>query len=543
MLSTMGDVELGISMIFEHGRTVNARSEVVTFDGTKVSRITFAALSQRVGQLANALRALGITGDERVGTLMFNRQEHQEAYFAIPCMGAVMHTLNFRLHPDQFTYVVNHADDRVIIFEGFLAPLLLAVRDRLPNVRTLIMVGDAPEGVAVPDEVLRYEDVLAAQSPEFDWPIIAERNAAAICYTSGTTGDPKGVVYSHRSMFLHALGFLANFEVSQDDRILAIVPMFHVNAWGLPYAAWFCGADLLMPSRFLQAEPLCRFLALESPTMSAGVPTVWSDVLRWSETHEVDFSRLKRIIVGGSAVPVSLIDNFQKRHNITIIQAWGMTETSPLGAVANAPRGTPVEAQLAYRAKTGRPMAGISLRIVDEDGKVLPNDGVAVGELEAIGPWVTSSYFQDRAPDKFHTDDRGRVWLRTGDVASIDAEWYVQITDRAKDVIKSGGEWISSVDLENALMGHPAVAEAAVVAVPDARWDERPMACIVIREGASVTPADLATFLDGKVAKWWIPERWTFIAEVPKTSTLKFDKKVLRARYAAGDLTVTSLTA
>ena len=543
MLSTVGDVELGIGLIFEHGRTVHARSEVVTFDGTAVSRITFAALADRVGQLANALRALGIEGDDRVGTLMFNRQEHQEAYFAIPCMGAVMHTLNFRLHPDQFTYVVNHADNRVIIFEGFLAPVLLAVRDRLPNVRALIMVGEAPEGVTVPPDVLRYEDLLAAQPTTFEWPTIAERNAAAICYTSGTTGDPKGVVYSHRSMYLHALGFLANFEVSQEDRILAIVPMFHVNAWGLPYAAWFTGADLLMPARFLQAEPLCRFLALEPPTMSAGVPTVWADVLRFSETHDVDFSRLNQIIVGGSAVPVSLIENFQQRHDVKIIQAWGMTETSPLGAIAVPPRHTPVADQLRYRAKTGRPMAGVSLRIVDEDAKVLPNDGVAVGELQAYGPWVTSSYLHDPAPEKFQTDERGRVWLRTGDVASIDAEWYVQITDRAKDVIKSGGEWISSVDLENALMGHPAIAEAAVVAVPDAKWDERPMACIVARDGATVTPAELAAFLDGRVAKWWIPERWTFIAEVPKTSTLKFDKKVLRARHAAGELAVTDITA
>lgn len=541
MLSTMGDVELGIRMVFDHGRTVHARSEVITFDGTGTKRITFAALADRSLQLANALRGLGITGDERVATLMFNCQEHQEAYFAVPLMGAVLHTLNFRLHPDQMAYIVNHADDRVIIFEGFLAPILFNVLDRLPNVRALIMVGDAPEGTVVPEGVLRYEELIAGQPTTFDFPDIPERSAGAMCYTSGTTGDPKGVVYSQRSMFLHAFGFLANFTANQDDRILAIVPMFHVNAWGLPYAAWLAGADLLMPGRFLQAEPLSRFMAAEPPTLSAGVPTVWSDVLRFAETNPIDFTRLREIIVGGSAVPASLIANFKERHGVTITQAWGMTETSPLGASAVPPRGASPEDELKYRSKTGRPLAGISLRIVDEDGNELPHDGTSVGELEAIGPWVTSSYYRDPAEEKFQVDSTGRKWLRTGDVASIDPEGYLQITDRSKDVIKSGGEWISSVELENALMGHPAIAEAAVVAVPDSRWDERPMACVVVRQGATVTAQELAAYLEGKVAKWWIPERWSFIAEVPKTSTLKFDKKVLRARHANGELEVNQL--
>ncbi len=541
MDSTMGDVELGVAMILEHGRTVYPGSKVVTFTGEGVRTATFAEVADRSAQLAHGLRSLGIDADQRVGTLLFNCQEHQEAYFAVPAMGAVLHTLNFRLHPDQLAYIVGHADDRVIIFEGFLAPVLLPLRPRLTTVTHYVMVGDAPPGVEVPADVIRYEDLLAGRPTTFAWPRIPERSAAAMCYTSGTTGDPKGVVYSHRSTFLHSLSFIGVGQLTEKDRALAIVPMFHVNAWGMPYACWFAGTDLLMPSRFLQADPLSRFMAAEPPTFSAGVPTVWGDLLRWADANQPDWSSIRNVVVGGSAVPASLIEGFRTRHGLQITQAWGMTETSPLGAMALPPRGTAPDDELRYRTKTGRPLAGITLRIVDDSGVPLPHDGVAMGEIQAIGPWVTASYHGDPAPEKFQVDPDGSVWLRTGDVATIDAEGYLQITDRAKDVIKSGGEWISSVDLENTLMGHPAVAEAAVVAVPDAQWDERPLACVVVKEGMSVTADELAAFLQERVAKWWVPERWSFIDEVPKTSTLKFDKKVLRAKHGAGGLDVTTL--
>jgi fatty-acyl-CoA synthase len=541
MQSTMGDVELGVSMILEHGRSVYPNSRVVTFTGDGARVATFAEVAGRAAQLAHALRGIGIDGDQRVGTLMFNGQEHQEAYFAIPGMGAVMHTLNFRLHPDQLAYVATHAQDRVIIFEGFLAPALLPLRSRLTTVTHYVMVGDAPPSVEVPADVIRYEDFIAGHPTTFPWPQVPERNAAAMCYTSGTTGDPKGVVYSQRSTFLHSLSFIGVAQATERDAALMIVPMFHVNAWGMPYACWFAGTDMLMPSRFLQADPLAKFMEAFPPTFSAGVPTVWTDLLRYADANKPDWSSIRNVIIGGSAVPASLIEGFRDRHGLQITQAWGMTETSPLGAMATPPRGTRTEDELRYRVKTGRPLPGVALRIVGDDGTVLPHDGTSVGEMQAYGPWVTASYQGDPAPEKFQVDPDGKVWLRTGDVATVDAEGYFQITDRSKDVIKSGGEWISSVDLENTLMGHHAVAEAAVVAVPDAQWDERPLACVVVKQGETVTADELAAFLRERVASWWVPERWSFIAEVPKTSTLKFDKKVLRARHGAGELAVETL--
>jgi fatty-acyl-CoA synthase len=541
LLSTMGDVDLSIRTILDHGSSVFGDSRVITFNGDSTTSATFADVGARSHRLAHALRSLGVGHSDRVATLMFNIQAHEEAYFAVPSMGAVLHTLNFRLHPEQLAWIINHAQDKVVICEGFLLPAFLAIRSMVPCVEHVIVVGTPPPGVEVPAEVIDFDQLLAAQpSGSYPWPDVPERAAAAMCYTSGTTGDPKGVVYSHRSSFLHAMGFVGIASLTVTDRVLTIVPMFHVNAWGMPYAGFMAGCDLLMPGRFLQAEPLSRFMAAEPPTFSAGVPTVWNDLLRFAETNPIDFSTLRNVVVGGSAVPASLIEGFRTRHGVQITQAWGMTETSPIGAVAYPPRGTAPDDELQFRTRTGRPVAGVTIRIVDDNGTPLPHDGVAVGEIEAIGPWVTASYFNVDAGDKFHMDN-GKTWLRTGDVGSIDPLGFIQITDRAKDVIKSGGEWVSSVDLENSLMGHPSVMEAAVIGVPDDRFDERPLACVVLREGHSADYADMAKFLETKVAKWWVPERWTTIAEVPKTSTLKFDKKVLRARYAAGDLDVTSI--
>jgi fatty-acyl-CoA synthase len=542
IVSTMGDEDLTIRMILEHGSSVFGDASVVTFTGDGTTKASFADVARHAAQLANALHELGVRPGDAVATLQFNSQAHEEAYFAVPCMGAVLHTLNFRLHPDQLAWVINHAEDRVILCEGFLLSALLAIRSQLTTVKHIVVVGDVPAGVEVPVDVFVYSSLISAQSTLYNWPNTPERSAAAMCYTSGTTGDPKGVVYSHRSTFLHSLAFVGLASLTPNDRVLTIVPMFHVNAWGMPFAAFMAGSDLLMPSRFLQAEPLSRFMAAEPPTMSAGVPTVWNDLLRFAETNPIDFSTLRNVIVGGSAVPASLIEGFRTRHGVQITQAWGMTETSPIGAVSFPPRNTKADDELGYRTRTGRPIAGVQIRIVDDEGRALPHDGHAVGELEAIGPWVTSSYHGVDDEEKFHNDN-GRRWLRTGDVGSIDSEGYVQITDRAKDVIKSGGEWISSVELENALMGHPAVAEAAVVAIPDAKWDERPLACIVKKDGAEVTFEELATYVSGFVAKWWIPEQWTFIDEVPKTSTLKFDKKVLRALYNEAKLDVVSVGA
>jgi len=531
MLSTMQDRPLSITMLFEHAKRVFADSEVVTNLGDRAQRATFAEVAERAERLAAALVRLGIRPGDRVGTFAWNTQEHLEAYLAVPCLGAVLHTVNVRLFPEQLTYVITHAADRVLIVDASLLPILARVAPSLSTVEHYIVVGD-DDASALGKPVLRYEALLAAEQPGYAWPEIDERAAAAMCYTSGTTGHPKGVVYSHRSTVLHSMTVCGGgtFGLSHTDRVLPIVPMFHANAWGLPYAGWMSGADFVMPGRFLQAEPLCQLIAAERPTVSGAVPTIWNDILRWSESHPVDLSSLRLVACGGSAVPRALMEKFQQRHGVRIIQAWGMTETSPLAAIAHPPKGTPPEAEMDWRAKTGRVLPGVDFRLVDGD-KVLPWDGTSVGEIEVRGAWITGSYYGEPTPEKF---DGG--WLRTGDVGTIDARGFVQITDRAKDVIKSGGEWVSSVELENEIMAHPDVIEAAVIGIPDARWDERPLACVVLKPGAATSEAELRDFLAGRVAKWWLPERWAFVSEIPKTSVGKFDKKVLRARHADGTL-------
>ena len=533
MQSTMQDWPLTIPGILRHGAKVHADSKIVTWLGTEAQRATFATVAARAERLAAALRRLGIRENDRVGTFCWNTREHIEAYLAVPAMGAVLHTLNIRLFPEQLAYIIGHAEDRIIIVDDSLVPLLARVAGDLNNVEHFIIVGDGDVGGALPGKnVLRYEEIIGAEEPGYVWPEIDERAAAAMCYTSGTTGNPKGVVYSHRSSFLHTLGICTagTFGFTEHDRILAIVPMFHANAWGIPYAAWLSGADFLLPGKFLQAEPLAGYINSEHPTVAAAVPTIWNEMLRYAETNEVDFSTLRLVICGGASVPPALIERFQERHNVRIVQAWGMTETSPMGAIAHPPKGASPEEDLQWRTKTGRVVAGVELRIVEGETE-LPWDGEAVGEIEVRGPWITGSYHGEDAPEKFHDG-----WLRTGDVGTVDRRGYIQITDRSKDVIKSGGEWISSVELENALMAHGDVIEAAVISVPDERWDERPLACVVLREGAATTPEELRTFLAERVAKWWVPERWALVKEIPKTSVGKFDKKVLRARREAGEL-------
>ena len=385
-----------------------------------------------------------------------------------------------------------------------------------------------------------YAELLAGQPDTFDWPDVDERSAAAMCYTSGTTGDPKGVVYSHRSIWLHSMQVCMSdsMNLAQSDKALAIVPMFHAMAWGLPYAALMVGASLLMPDRFLQPAPIAAMLAAEKPTFAGAVPTVWQGLLAHLEAHPQDISHLREVVVGGSAVPPSLMRAFQEKHDVSILHAWGMTETSPLGSVARPPASATGDEAWRYRYTQGRFPASVRARLIGDDGAVLPWDNEAVGELEVRGPWIAGSYYggAEVDPDKFHDG-----WLRTGDVGKISADGYLTLTDRAKDVIKSGGEWISSVDLENQVMGHPAVAEAAVVGIPDEKWDERPLVAVVLKEGQTATPEELREFLADKVAKWQLPENWTFVDEVPKTSVGKFDKKRIRASYSEGKLDIAQL--
>jgi fatty-acyl-CoA synthase len=536
MQSTMQDGDLTITDILRRGAKVYPESQVVSFEGEDSRRGTFAQVAERAARLAGALKRLGIRSGDRVGTLSWNHQEHLEAYFAVPCMGAVLHTLNLRLDPEQLAYVINHAEDRVILVDASLVPLLAKIRSKLTTVERIIVIGEGDASAL--GEVLSYEDLLAAEPPEYPWPDLGEKTAAAMCYTTGTTGAPKGVVYSHRSIYLHSLAEWGAFSLKESDRALVIVPMFHVNAWGIPYTAFMLGADLLMPGRFLQPEPLCRFIQAERPTFAAGVPTIWQGVLHHIEAHPADLTSMQTIICGGSAVPRSLMERFEKNHGLRIIQAWGMTETSPIGAVAVPPRGVPPEEEMDWRSKTGRVVAGVRLRIVDDSGKEQPWDGESVGEIEVRGPWITGAYFKDPAPDKF---DDG--WLRTGDVGCVDSRGFIQITDRSKDVIKSGGEWISSVALETLLIGHPDVLDAAVIAVPDERWDERPLASVVLKPGSSTSPEELRDFVAGQVVKFWVPDRWAVVDEIPKTSVGKYDKKVLRAMYADGKLPAVELGA
>ncbi|RFU43525.1 fatty acid--CoA ligase [Actinomadura logoneensis] len=539
MWSTMQDVPLTITSILRFGTGTFGTREVVTWTADGPRRRTFAEVGERAARLANALRALGVDGDQRVGTFMWNNAEHLEAYLAIPSMGAVLHTLNIRLSADQLAYIAGHAEDRVVLVDASLVPLLATVLPDMETVRHVVVVGDADtaplEGAG--KDLHSYEDLLAAASPDFDWPELDERQAAAMCYTSGTTGNPKGVAYSHRSSYLHSMSAATGnaFGLSASDRVMPVVPMFHANAWGLPYAALLAGASLVMPDRFLQAAPLVELIETERPTVAGAVPTIWADLLRHVREHGGDLSSLRLVPCGGSAVPESLLRGFDEL-GVRIVQAWGMTETSPVATVAHPPVGVTGDEAVRYRISQGRVLAGLEVRIVGDGDRVIPNDGTSVGEVEIRGPWITGAYVKAEDAGRFHDG-----WLRTGDVGTLDPDGYLVLTDRAKDVIKSGGEWISSVELENRLMAHPDVVEAAVVGVPDDRWQERPLASVVLREGATTTAADLRGFLGEHVPHWQLPERWTFIGEVPKTSVGKFDKKVLRRRYADGALPVEHL--
>ncbi|HUB58294.1 MAG TPA: long-chain fatty acid--CoA ligase [Mycobacterium sp.] len=534
MRSTMQSFPLTITAILRHAVGVHGARKVTTAADSGYRETTYAELGRQTAQLAHALRRVGIDGDQRVGTFMWNNTEHLTAYLAIPAMGAVLHTLNIRLFPEQIVYVANEAEDQVVVVDLSLAKLLGPILAELDTVHTVIAVGEG-DTAALEDSgktVLRYADVIADEPTEFDWPDIDENSAAAMCYTSGTTGNPKGVVYSHRSTYLHTMANCTGngIGVSSSDCVLPIVPMFHANGWGLPYAALMAGADLVLPDCHLDAKSLIDMVEKLRPTVAGAVPTIWNDVMHYLDKNPGhDISSLRIVPCGGSAVPVSMMRAFEDRHGVQIRQLWGMTETSPMATMAWPPPDTAEEEHWTFRASQGQPVCGVEARIVDDHGRVLPNDNQAVGEVEVRGPWITSSYYRGDDESKF---DSG--WLRTGDVGRIHERGFITLTDRAKDVIKSGGEWISSVELENCLVAHPDVIEAAVVGVPDERWQERPLAVVVVREGSDVSAGVLRNFLADKVVRWWLPERWTFVDEIPRTSVGKYDKKTIRSRHADG---------
>ncbi|MFM9369068.1 long-chain fatty acid--CoA ligase [Streptomyces sp. Da 82-17] len=545
MLSTMQDVPLTVTRLLNHGSTVHGTSTITTWTGEgEPHRRTFAEIGERSAQLAHALREdLGVEGDQRVATLMWNNAEHVEAYFAVPAMGAVLHTLNLRLPAEQLVWIVKHAADRVIIVNGSLLPLLAPLLPQLTPVEHVVVSGPGDRSLLADAnvQVHEYEELLAGKPTAYDWPELDERQAAAMCYTSGTTGDPKGVVYSHRSIYLHSMqvNMTQSMGLTDQDTGLIVVPQFHVNAWGLPHAVFMTGVNLLMPDRFLQPAPLAEMIEQERPTYAAAVPTIWQGLLAELTANPRNIDSLDQVTIGGAACPPSLMEAYDKL-GVRVCHAWGMTETSPLGTVARPPAGVSEADEMGYRLTQGRFPAGVEARLTGPAGEHLPWDGTSAGELEVRGPWIAGAYYGGadgepfRPADKFSEDG----WLKTGDVGIISPDGFLTLTDRAKDVIKSGGEWISSVELENALMAHPEVAEAAVVAVPDEKWGERPLATVVLKEGATADFETLRDFLGEHIARWQLPERWSIIPTVPKTSVGKFDKKVIRKQYADGELDI-----
>jgi fatty-acyl-CoA synthase len=530
----MMDYPLTLTHFFERSRRLFARKTLATRRaGPPLFRYTYGDFAARTFRLAGVLRALGVAKGDRVATLAWNSHRHLELYWAIPLSGAVLHTLNFRLSAQDLTYIINHSGDSVIFVDAATWPVLAAIRDRIPRVRTIVVMQDGPRDPAIPADLLDYETLLAGATPLAAWPQLAETDAAAMCYTSGTTGHPKGVVYTHRALFLHCLAeAMADcMALSESDVILHIVPMFHANAWCVPFCATMLGATQIFGGVNPQPRDICEIVQAEKVTFVGAVPTVWIAVKELVEKEGYDISSIRCIPIGGSAAPRSLLEHYDKKFGASMMHAWGMTEMSPLGTISRLKshmREWPEDARYAVRAKQGYPTVGVELRIVDDAGREQPWDGVAMGEIQVRGPWIIRAYYDNpESADRFTADG----WFRTGDVATVDPEGYVQITDRTKDLIKSGGEWISSIDVESMIMSHPKVLEAAVIAVPHPKWVERPLACVVPTPGTTLDPHEIVEYLRPRLAKWALPDEVVLIEAVPKTSVGKFDKKVLRERF------------
>jgi fatty-acyl-CoA synthase len=522
----MMDYPLTLAPVLERAAKLFATREIASRTAAGTHRYTYRDMHARVHRLAHGLQSLGLQPGDRVGTLCWNSSRHLELYFAIPCSGLVLHTLNLRLSPDQLTYIINHAKDRVIFADRSLLHILDEIRPQIPCVERIIVLPDCGDG--------EYEDLLAASpGTPFPWPQLEETTAAACCYTSGTTGNPKAVLYTHRSLVLHSYGLclVDSFAFSRRDTILILVPMFHANGWGMPWAAVMAGAKLVFSGRQLQPADVAAMIESERATFAAGVPTIWMGLYSWLETHPADISSLTRICCGGSALPRQFVEGYAKRYGIPIKLLWGMTETTPIATIMSLNdelAALPDDDRFDLLARHGMPLPGIDVRIVDGTGSELDWDGKTMGELQVRGLWVIDGYWQTDSTASFSDG-----WFRTGDVATIDPNGFIQITDRTKDLVKSGGEWISTVDLENIIMGHPKVAEAAVIAVFHPKWEERPLACVVPTEEHrdTLTKQEILDYLAPRVLKWWLPDDVVFIEAVPKTSVGKFNKKLLRERF------------
>ncbi len=540
MQGLMMDYQLTLDRIIEHANRLFPHKRITTMlpDGS-LHRYTYADMYKRVKRMSKALGKLGVEPGDRVGTFAWNNYQHLELYYAIPGAGAVCHTLNIRLFPEQLVYVVKHAEDKVVFIDATLLPLYERVADQIDCVQHYVLL-NAPKDIQTKlPNITFYEDLINESDEDFEWLSTDENMAMGLCYTSGTTGDPKGALYSHRSMYLHTMGanLASAIGLRESDIVLPVVPQFHAMAWGLPFACPMAGAEIIMPGPHLKPEPLAHLIESEKVTIAAGVPTIWTGLYYELKANPRDISSIRGLVVGGSAMPRALIEAFEKELDVNVIHAWGMTEMSPLGTIS-----IPLSSHLSLtkdeiwdiKAKQGYPVAGVEVRIVNEVGEELPWDGKHMGELQVRGPWISRQYFRREPTAESFTADG---WFRTGDVVTFTPDGYMQITDRTKDLIKSGGEWISSVELENVLMAHPQVMEAAVIAIPDEKWAERPLAAVVPTKDAGNLTADiLVDFLSTKVAKFWLPDRLIFVEEIPKTSVGKFDKKVLRAAYANGEL-------
>ncbi len=534
MQSLMMDYPLTLQHAYNRAVRIFPRKEIVTRTEDGLHRYTYKEWGKRTAQLAHALHNAGFKEGDRVATFGWNTYRHLELYFAVPCIGAVLHTLNIRLFAEQLVYIVNNAEDKIVFVDGDLVPILEGLVDQLKTVKQYVIMGDAPNSSGKLQPAVDYENFIANQPESYDWPQLDENAAAAMCYTSGTTGNPKGVVYSHRSIFLHSMGVgLADgAALSECDTVLPVVPMFHANAWGFPHAGVMMGSKFVLPGRFLDPLNIAQLLAEERVTVACGVPTIWIGMLHILEREQLDLSSLRAIYCGGSAVPRSLIEGLH-RKKLNIVQAWGMTETSPLASLSKLRSyqlDLPLEEVFRIKGKQGTVLPAVDFRVVDmETGQEVPWDNQSYGELQVRGPWIARAYYSDTESAAKFADG----WLRTGDVAVVDEDGMLQLVDRTKDLVKSGGEWISSVELEGLIMGHPKVLEACVIGIPHPKWSERPIACVVPKPDfvGQVTKEEILTYLTPLIARWWLPDDVIFIEAIPKTSVGKFDKKVLRARF------------